>query len=415
MKNALDWLPETPGQPDIRILSLRDDTDAFRAAIREWLAERLPEDWIGRLQGASRDTYVQFQKWWFAELSSVGLATPHWPAAAAGEALPLSGQIVFYEELARAGAPSPVLYAFSIYHVPATLLFAGTQQQRDIYLPGVRERGDVWCQGFSEPNAGSDLASLRTRAEKVASGYRINGQKIWSSNGAEADFCLLLARTDPEARKHRGISYFILDMRAPGVEVRPIAQANGDREFNEVFLDDVFIPDDNLIGQEGEGWKIAQATLAAERGLIIFELAERMRLVMDARLEEGRGERPGWWRDDSLRREFMTHYAELRGVQRMIRLGMEHEEANPFMASMVKVTYGEVLQRYTDWVVRIEGLPAHLAKPLVLGTGRHGELAMPDYISSYIWTISGGTNEILRNIVAERVLGLPREPALAAS
>lgn len=411
---GIDWLPETPAQANGRILSQRGDPDAFRIAIRRWLAQRLPGDWIERLRGADRDTYAAFQRWWFAELSSVGLATPHWPAEAAGSALPLSEQIVFYEEVARAQAPSPVLYAFSIYHVPATLLFAGTPEQRARYLPGVRERGEVWCQGFSEPNAGSDLASLRTRADKVEGGFKINGQKIWSSNGAEADYCLLLARTDATVPKHKGISYFILDMRAPGVEVRPIAQANGDREFNEIFLEDVFVPEENLIGTEGDGWRIAQATLAAERGVIIFELAERLRLVMDGRLADGRAAQPDWWRDDGRRRALMRLYADLRGVQRMIRRGID-AEGGPFMAALVKVAYGEVLQAYTDWVVATEGLDAQIAAPLVLGTGRHGEAPMPDYLSSYIWTISGGTNEVLKTVIAERALGLPREPTGAAT
>lgn len=411
MTASLDWLPQTSAIRNDEILLTRGDPAAFRQAIRGWLAERLPSGWLDRLRGADRETYVAFQRWWFAEMTNVGLATPHWPVEAGGLGLPLSEQIIFYEEIARAGAPSPVLYAFSIYHVPATLLFAGNQAQRDRYLPGVRERGDVWCQGFSEPNAGSDLASLRTRAEKVDGGYRINGQKIWSSNGAEADYCLLLARTDQAATKHRGISYFVLDMRAPGIDVRPIAQANGEREFNEMFLEDVFIPDENLVGAEGDGWKIAQETLAAERGIIIFELAERMRLVMDKRLAEGRETQPGWWRDDGTRRAFMRLYADLRAVQRMIRRGM-NDEGGPFIAAMVKVAYGEVLQSYTDWVVKIDGLAAHVAEPLTIGTGRHGEMPMPDYLSSYIWTISGGTNEVLRNIIAERALNLPREPAI---
>ena len=400
----LDWLPKTPEANSASLLSRRDDLASFREAIRTWIAERLPADWLERLRGAHHETYVAFQKWWFAELSRVGLATPHWPAEAAGVALPLTGQIVIYEELARAGAPSPTLYAFSIYHVPATLLHSGTEEQRAKYLPGVCERGDVWCQGFSEPNAGSDLASLRTRAEKVEGGYSINGQKIWSSNGADADYCLLLARTAPAAPKHKGISYFILDMRSTGVDVRPIGQANGESEFNEIFLDDVFIPDAELIGKEGEGWGIAQATLAAERGIIIFELVERLRLVMDSRLNEGPATDPGWWRHDTRRQEFLTLYAEMRGIQRLIRQGME-SDGDPLVASLVKVAYGELLQRYTDWVVRISGISAHVAEPLALGTARHGEMPMPDYLSSYIWTISGGTNEVLRGMVA-RGMGL---------
>lgn len=405
----LDWLPKTPDANSDVLLSQRDDLGSFREAIRAWIAERLPADWLQRLRGADHETYVAFQKWWFAELSRVGLATPHWPTGAAGVALPLSGQIVIYEELARAGAPSPTLYAFSIYHVPATLLHAGTGEQRAKYLPGVRERGDVWCQGFSEPNAGSDLASLRTQAEKIDGGYRINGQKIWSSSGADADYCLLLARTDAAAPKHKGISYFILDMRSAGVDVRPIGQANGESEFNEIFLDDVFIPDAELIGKQGEGWGIAQATLAAERGIIIFELVERLRLAMDARLDEGLGAEPSWWRNGTRRHEFLSLYAEMRGIQRLIRQGME-SEGDPLVASLVKVAYAELLQHYTDWVVRIGGLSAQVAEPLTLGTGRHGEMPMPDYLSSYIWTISGGTNEVLRNIIAERGLGLPRDP-----
>jgi alkylation response protein AidB-like acyl-CoA dehydrogenase len=410
---GLSWLP-VAAAPSDRVLATRDDPQAFRHAIRAWLDERVPRDWLDRMRGAPREDFSILQRWWFAELTSVGLATPHWPAEAAGVALPLSHQIIFYEELARARAPSPVLYAFSIYHVPATLLAAGTPEQRERYLTGVRERGDVWCQGFSEPNAGSDLASLRTRAVRTQGGYVVNGQKIWSSNAAEADYCLLLARTDPEAPKHRGISYFILDMRAPGVEVRPIRQANGDSEFNEIFLDDVFIPEASRIGAEGDGWRVAQATLSAERGLIIFELVERMRHVLDEKLDNAREAAPPWWRDDEQRRQFMRLYGELRAVQAMVRK-MMHGWGGDFMPATVKVAYGELLQRYTDWAVQAEGLAAHLAGPLAIGTGRHGEIPMPDYVSAYIWTISGGTNEILKTVIAERVLALPREPAAGRS
>src|SRR5262249_47267524 len=157
--------------------------------------------------------------------------------------------VVIFEEIARIDAPNPDLFVISLYHLPATLFAHGTQAQRDRYLAGVTERSEIWCQGFSEPNAGSDLASLRTRAERRGDVYVVNGQKVWSSNGMFADYCLLLARTDPNApKKHAGISYFILDMRSAGVTVRPIRQATGQSEFCEIFLDDVQIPAANLIG-----------------------------------------------------------------------------------------------------------------------------------------------------------------------
>jgi alkylation response protein AidB-like acyl-CoA dehydrogenase len=390
------------------------DLDSFRAELRAWLADTLPSDWRTMMAGASEEAYVTFQHWWFSEMQAVGLATPHWPREWGGADLSLRHQRVIYEEIARADGPNPDLFVISLYHLPATLFSHGSASQRDRYLTGVKERGEVWCQGFSEPNAGSDLASLRTRAERRGDAYVVNGQKVWSSNGMFADYCLLLARTDPNApKKHAGISYFILDMKSPGVMVRPIRQATGQAEFCEIFLDDVVIPAENLIGAENQGWLIAQSTLSAERGLIVFELSERMARAFENDLKAAREGRESWWQDDQFRREFMRAYAEMNGLRLMIRNMLEEIEANPEMGAattppLVKIQFSELLRRYTDLRLRIEGLKAQRLEPVLKGGGQQTGNRMFDFLWSYAWTIAGGANEIIKTVIAERGLGLPR-------
>ena len=276
------------------ILDAQHDLPAFRQEIRDWLAEVVPADWKARMVRASNEEFIAFQRWWMAERSKVGLAIPHWPKEYGGAGLTLRHLIVIADEMARADAPQARLFTISLIHLPGTLFPHGTEAQKRRYLAGVA-KGDVWCQGFSEPNSGSDLASLRTRAVRDGDHYVINGQKIWSSNSMYADYCILLTRTDPDAQKHRGISYFIMDMRSPGVEVRPIRQANGRAEFGELFLTNVRIPAENMIGRENNGWRVAQATLASERGVIAFEGAERQRYEVEAFYRRGAGDatRPG--------------------------------------------------------------------------------------------------------------------------
>ena len=243
-------------------------------------------------------SYVAFQRWWMAERSKVGLATPHWPKEYGGAGLTLRHLVAIADEMARADAPQARIFTISLIHMPGTLFPHGTEEQKRRYLPGVA-KGELWCQGFSEPNSGSDLASLRTRAVRDGDHYVINGQKIWSSSSMYADHCLLLTRTDPNAQKHRGITYFIMDMHAPGVEVRPIRQANGRSEFGELFLTDVRIPAENMIGAENNGWRIAQATLGSERGVIAFEGAERQRYEIEAFYRKSLETGAAWLRDDA--------------------------------------------------------------------------------------------------------------------
>jgi alkylation response protein AidB-like acyl-CoA dehydrogenase len=395
----------------VDILATRHNLDDFRAAIRAWLAQVVPTDWSERMARASEAEFIEFQRWWFGEMVKVGLATPHWPKQWGGEDLSITHQVVIYEELARSNAPNPTMYVISLYHLPATLFAWATQEQIDRFLPTVK-KGVIWCQGFSEPNAGSDLASLRTRAELVGDKYIVNGQKVWSSNAAHAEHCLLLVRTDAEAPKHKGITFLIMDTNSPGVDIRPIKQANGNAEFCEVFLDNVEIPVSNRIGAENQGWQIAQSTLSAERGLIIFELSERMHYFFEGLLDQIRAGQAPWYEDDQLRRGFVQAYTEMQALRAMIRKMLQEVESTGQMGSMpsyIKIFYSEALQRFTDFLVQLEGVPAQVYQQgLICGVYPTTGNPLYDYISSWAWTISGGANEIIKNIIAERLLGLPK-------
>jgi alkylation response protein AidB-like acyl-CoA dehydrogenase len=398
--------------------ALLDDDEEFRAQVGAWARANVPVGWRERLRGAPEREFVALQRDWFGQLRAAGLLAPHLPSPW-GPGFPLARQAIIAEQLARAGAPQLSINSVAIVHAAATLLGAGSARQRDRHLPAILD-GEVWCQGFSEPNAGSDLSALQTRARWTDTGYVVNGQKIWSSYAQYADFCLLLARTDPDAPKRRGISFFILDLSTPGVEIRPIRQSTGESEFCEIFLTDVTIPLDGLIGEEHHGWQIAQQTLAAERGVHALEQIERLcvsrgRLASDVadRLAELDAARTG----DAARQDLGQLSAEteiLRMIcHRLLRDGDDDRPPGP-EAMLVKLLYSETLQRLDEAGVRWSGPEGQLARPLQLGASWETGDWMIDYVASWAWTIGGGTSEILRNIVAERVLGLPREPELKA-
>jgi alkylation response protein AidB-like acyl-CoA dehydrogenase len=379
----------------------------FRREVRAWCAEHIPRDWRVSQTGATPHEFVAFQKNWFAELHSAGFAVPHWPSEWGG-GMSVADQIVLYQELAAHDAPRLVLAFVGIHHAASTLLAAGTEEQRRRHLPAILD-GEIWVQGFSEPEAGSDLASLRTTARKDGDSYLVNGQKLWASGAMHADWCLLLARTDPDAPKRKGISYFLLDMTSPGVEVRPIRNAIGDSHFCEIFLNDVAIPAANLVGAENAGWQVAQATLGAERGLTMLELAERLGHAGFRWLVE---QSPT---DDPLVADRLAQFeTEITGLRRLCRKLVEDTDngvAGTADASIVKLYYSELLQRMTDFGAETGGLAAHtqLAKPL--SSGWESGAWVLDFIGSWEWTIPGGASEIQRTIIAERGLGLPREPS----
>jgi alkylation response protein AidB-like acyl-CoA dehydrogenase len=384
------------------------DLEQFRAHVRQWCVDHVPADWRAAQTGVGDEEYVRFQKAWFAELHAAGFAVPHWPAEWGG-GMSVAEQIVLYSELAAADAPRLVLAFVGIHHAASTLLAAGTDEQRRRHLPAILD-GEIWVQGFSEPEAGSDLAALRTTARRDGDDFVVNGQKVWASGGLHADWCLLLARTDPGAKKRHGISYLLMDMTSPGIEVRPIRQATGEAHFCEVFLNDVRVPVANLVGPENKGWQVAQETLGAERGMTMLELAERLgnagfRWLVDECARAG-------VLDDALVADRLAQFEiEITGLRGLCRDLVEGRTDSPADASVVKLFYSELLQRLTDFGAEISGLAGHtvLAKPI--SSGWESGAWVLDFIGSWEWTIPGGASEIQRTIIGERGLGLPREPA----
>ena len=384
--------------------------ESLRTEVRAWLAHNVPRDWRAAMTGVDQESFVQAQRAWFRTLSEAGYATPHWPQGWPGGGRSLAEQKVIYEEVARADAPRLILYFVSLYHAACTLMECGSPAQRERYLPGILA-GEIWCQGFSEPNAGSDLASVKTRAERRGDRYVINGQKIWSTMAQYADRCLLLARTGGMEPPQAGLTYLLLDMRAKGVSVRPIAQITGDDEFAEIFFDDVEVPVEDRVGAEGEGWAVAQATLASERGLTLVELTQRMRyalpLLANALREQGRAE------DAALRGDLGDVIARVDAAcalaDRYLLRRISGEEA-PGDASMVKLCYSRTLREFVKLGLRIGGLQSQYHRDFTRGATQETGNWMVDFMNSYNWSIAGGSDEIQRNIISERLLGMPREP-----
>jgi alkylation response protein AidB-like acyl-CoA dehydrogenase len=388
------------------ILDKVDDEAAFRAALRDWLADVMTAEEAKPARDAK--AFHRNQLWWMAERNKVGLGTPHWPRAYGGADLSLRNQVIVAEEITRARAPSLGQFTVALNHVPATLLKWGSESQKAKYLPGV-PKGVIWCQGFSEPGAGSDLAALRTRAVRDGDHFVINGQKIWSSHSMYAQHCILLTRTGPDAPKHQGITYFIMDMHSPGVDVRPLRQANGLEKFAEIFLTDVRIPVQNMIGAENEGWAVAQTTLASERGVLSFERNERLRYMMEDFYRGASEIGAPWLRDAELRREFMRLFAEVQGCRRLMRKLLKESSSGSTAAAgyvpYVKLINTELRRNVGDFMIRAAG-----PETQVFAVGFDELSADPvfTYLTACGGTIAGGSNEIMRNIIAERVLGMPK-------
>lgn len=382
--------------------AVTEDLNALRHRVRDWLSANAPTDWRA---AATHAEFVAGQRAWFARLVDGGYAVPHWPVSWPGGGWSLAAQKVLYEELARADAPRLLLSFVSTYHAFATLDECGTPEQQARYLPRILE-GETWCQGFSEPGAGSDLAAIRTRAERRGDVYVVEGQKLWSTMAQYADRCLLLVRTSSDGAKQAGLTYLLMDMKARGVTVRPIHQIQGDEEFAEIFLDGVEVPVADRVGEEGAGWAVAQATLASERGLTLMELAYRMRGNLWRVAKLVRSEDPG------IVREFGQLSTQVDAVcalaDRFLERRMSGEERIGD-ASIVKNAYSRCLRAWGAIGLRLGGLDAQYRDPITFGDLNTGNW-MADFMNSYAWTIAGGSEEVQRGIIAERMLGMPREP-----
>ena len=384
------------------------EQQAYRAELRAWLSDHATWDVAaGPPRHDDLGTEFAFLREWQRTLAGGRYVGVAWPAEYGGRGLSPVEHFITQEELARVGAPE-LVGRIGVNLVGPTLLAAGDDEQKRRWLPRILGADDIWCQLFSEPGAGSDLASLTTRAERVDGGWRVSGQKVWTSYAQFADWGVCLARTDADAPKHKGISYLVVDMRDPDIEVRPLRQLTGEAEFNEVFLDGVHVPDDQVIGQPGEGWRIANSTLTHERGTNPRQLVIHMQLLDDlVRTALG---------DDSLsprlRQRVAESYVECRLFQlhnlRSLSRAAEGKEPGP-VGAQLKLYWSEMSKRMHDTAMAVLGD----ASPLWRGAeGNPGDGSWQRswlyYRAASIWA---GTNEIQRTVVGERVLGLPKEPA----
>ena len=394
--------------------------EAFRERVQAFLAEHLPPDWQG-IGALTKPAALAFQGQWRAKLHEHGLLAPMWPVEYGGSGLTKVEQVVLVEELAKAGVPSMgASDTFSMKMVGGILLRWGTEEQKRHFLPKILSGEYLWCQGYSEPDSGSDLASLRTQAVRDGDEYVITGSKIWQTRGMEANWIFVLARTDPQAPKHKGITFFLVPMDQPGVTVRPIRKMGGAPDFNEVFFDGARTSVDHVVGAVNDGWTVANSLLGLERGdeaatnPVQFR-AEFDRMVRMAR-ELGRLDDPvvrDRIADAYIRVETMRYlgYRILTGVLTTGTIGPE--------ASISKLQWSEYHRDVTRLAIDILGAQAMVVegRPPIRGY-RADDPGAPNSTASWIGalyngvadTIYAGTSQIQRNILGERVLGLPREP-----
>jgi alkylation response protein AidB-like acyl-CoA dehydrogenase len=375
-------------------LTFSESESALRDELREWLRTNVPRDEpVG-----DEDAHYAWRRVWQRRLAAGRWSGVHWPVEYGGRGATLVESAIFFEELARARAPLPANVLGLLLAGP-TIMTWGDEEQKERYLPPILDAREIWCQGFSEPEAGSDLAAVKTRARRDGEDWVLTGQKVWTSAAQYSKWCLLLARTDPEARKHQGLTYFIMDMDQEAVQVRPLKQITGESEFNELFIEDARVPRANVLGGVGNGWNVALTTLMNERAGLGFFLQVRLRQLLDELFDEAaaRGllEYP-LFADKLAQLHVKTEILRLtayRGLAAIEKYGQPGPEG-----SLVKWMWSQANQELMQLAVDLVGDDALTADSrwsyeLLRARGN---------------TIEGGTTEILKNIVAERVLGLPR-------
>jgi alkylation response protein AidB-like acyl-CoA dehydrogenase len=386
-------------------LGFTAEEEVFRNEVRTWLDGNLPAEWRnGGVGGYREDADAAMQRGWQQRLHEGGWLKLSWPREAGGRGATPVMQAIYHEEMAKAGAPA-ILGRLGVSLLAPTLLVHGSAWQKETYVERILGGDLVFCQGFSEPDAGSDLAGLRTRAERRDGNWVLNGQKTWSSGAHYSDKSFLLARTDPTADAHKGISFFLVDMHQPGVEVRPIRQMTGGGEFGEIFLSNAVVQDADLVGKPGDGWKIAMTVFGFERGGLAqaarFERAVE-ELATLAR-DRGAGSDPTV-RQKVAQAQIEAHVFRLIGLRNLTQA--QQGAAPGPQASMTKLYWSEMDKRIQETAVDVQGPYGALApdSPFAIEDGR--------WQYGWMWaqaeTIYAGSSEIQRNIIAERVLGLPR-------
>ena len=375
------------------------NAEKIRAEVRAWLKSNTPPD-----VGPERDLelFVKESRGWQKKLSDARLIAVHWPTEFGGRSLSLVEEAIIQEELGQAAAPQ-VLGLFGLTMVGPVLIKHGTQAQKEKYLSRILSAQDIWCQGFSEPEAGSDLSNLKTTAVAVPGGFKITGQKIWTSFAQCANYIFVLARTSVEEKKHKGLTYFLLPMDSAGITVRPLRQITGDAEFNEVFFEDVFVPTDSIVGTVGEGWSIAISTLMYERVILTFArhvqsevalrelIAEKNSLSVSQKLE--------------LADQLITAAATRALAYKHLHSYSESGAAPGPEGSLDKLLWSTSFQSIVSLGMRSMGLMAALGSD-ASAEDQNGASRVARYLYSRGRTIAAGTSEIQKNIIADRILGL---------
>jgi alkylation response protein AidB-like acyl-CoA dehydrogenase len=395
-----------------------DDTPeeaAFREEARAWLRANAPAKSsdageapdIASMSVAEQDAHERAElaraAAWQRQVCDGGWAGITWPKEYGGRGGTSLQHTIFAEELAAFDAPTNQLFYINIGMVGPTLIAHGTEEQKARHLPAILRGDEIWCQLFSEPGAGSDLAGLNTRARRDGDGWRVNGQKVWTTGARLAQYGALLARTDGSVPKHRGLTFFIVDMSSPGVEVRPLRQITGDSHFNEVFLTDVWLPGDAVVGDVGDGWRVANTMLLSERG----SFGDRDTSDFDEAVEIAR-ER-GRLGDSAVRQELAAIYGRdqvLRLLRLEARTALSKGTSAPMIASVSKLIAGARNGRMARLGLDLLGAEGLVAGP----DGFHGGVWQHHFLMAPVGRIAGGTDEVQKNILGERFLGIPREP-----
>jgi alkylation response protein AidB-like acyl-CoA dehydrogenase len=380
--------------------------DDFRAEVRDWLGEHLTGRFavlVGAGGPGREHEQVELRKEWEQELGRGGWVGLGWPRDAGGRGASIDEQVVFYEEYARAGGPGRINHLGEQLAGPTIAAF-GTQEQKDRFLPGILDGTQLWCQGYSEPGAGSDLAAVRTTAVLREDGWHLDGQKVWTSLAQYADWCFVIARTEPGSERHRGLSYLLVPMRQPGIEVRPIVQLTGTSEFNEVFFDDAVTDRDNVVGEPGHGWRVAMGTLAFERG--VSTLGQQVGFARDLDEVLATARATGAFDDEALRDRIVDAWAGLQALRHTAVRTLDNDASS---STGVEANVSKLL--WATWHQRLGELAMEVSGPRAAVVDGGLSPLQTVFLASRAGTIYGGSSEVQRNIIAERLWGLPRDRA----